>query len=48
MIRRYNLYKTFQIYSYGQNYDELPAFWIDALEIIDFNMKRAMEVKNGD
>ena len=33
--------KEFGIKSYSDNYETSPAFWIDAIEIIDLNIKKA-------
>ena len=42
LVRRYRFKKDFGITSYGNNYDTLPAIWIDALEIMDNNYKEAV------
>ena len=38
----------YNVVSYSQVYDELPAVWVDALDIMALNYRLAMDCKNGD
>jgi hypothetical protein len=37
--------KQYNIYSYSQNFDEIPADWVDILSWIDVCMNEALEEK---
>jgi hypothetical protein len=43
ILRRYRFLKEYGITSFGKHYDELPAYWVDALEIMDTNYNMAIE-----
>ena len=45
-IMRYNLLKTFNINSYGNVLDELPALWVDALNVMESEYNKAVSCKN--
>lgn len=42
---RYKMQKQYNIYSYSQNFDEIPADWIDMLGFIDGCINEALEEK---
>jgi hypothetical protein len=42
---RYKMQKQYNIYSYSQNFDEIPADWVDILSWIDVCMNEALEEK---
>ena len=42
-MRRFKYLKDYNITSYSNSYDNLPAIWIDAIDIMDFNIKQAKE-----
>jgi hypothetical protein len=43
---RYKMQKSYNIYSYSQNFDEIPADWIDMLAFIDGCINEAQQEKN--
>ena len=45
IITRYSLFKTHGIISFSNNYDEMPAKWIDILNLIDIELNKAREQK---
>lgn len=47
-LRRYKYFKEYKITSYGTHYDDLPAFWLDAVDIMDYNYRIAMDCKNDN
>lgn len=38
--------KDYSITSFGNDFDTIPAVWIDLIQLIDSNIISAMEVKN--
>lgn len=40
-LMRYKMQKQYNIYSYSQNFDKIPADWIDMLSWIDMCMHEA-------
>lgn len=42
---RYKMQKQYNIYSYSQNFDKIPADWIDMLSYIDSCVNEALEEK---
>jgi len=42
---RYKMQKQYNIFSYSQNFDDVPADWIDMLGWIDVCMSEALEEK---
>jgi hypothetical protein len=42
---RYRMQKQYNIYSYSQNFDEIPADWIDMLPHMDLCAKEALDEK---
>ncbi len=42
---RYKMQKQYNIYSYSQNFDEIPADWIDMLPFMDMCITEALEEK---
>jgi hypothetical protein len=46
-LMRYKLLKEYRLYSYGNLVDDLPARFVDVLGIIDSEVPKAMESKNG-
>ena len=42
---RYKMQKQYNIYSYSQNFDDIPADWIDMLSHIDVCVNEAQEEK---
>ena len=42
---RYKMQKHYNIYSYSQNFDEIPADWIEMLSYIDGCVNEALEEK---
>ena len=46
-LRRFRLFKDYNVHSYSNIYDELPAVWIDVMDILTLNYKLAMDCKNG-
>jgi len=42
---RYKMQKQYNIYSYSQNFEEIPAEWIDLLPYIDMCVNEALEEK---
>jgi hypothetical protein len=42
---RYKMQKNYNIYSYSQNFDEIPADYLDMLAWIDVCMNEALEEK---
>jgi len=42
---RYKMQKLYNIYSYSQNFDEIPADWIDMLSYIDSCVNEALKEK---
>ena len=42
---RYKMQKQYNIYSYSQNFDDIPADWIDMLSYIDICVNEALEEK---
>jgi hypothetical protein len=50
LLRRYRLFKDYGVTSFSTHYDDLPAFWVDALGIMDEAYNRATrerEIKRG-
>lgn len=45
VLTRYNLLKNYQVYSFSQNFDDLPAWWIETISLIDTEMQKAIEDK---
>jgi|GEM_PF-1919040 len=43
LLRRHKYLKQYGITSYGKHYDDLPAFWLDAVDIMDYNYNMADE-----
>lgn len=43
LLKRFQLLKEFGITSYGTHYDDLPAFWVDALELMNNSYNQAVE-----
>ena len=43
MLRRYKLLKEYNIYSYGQDFDKQPAWWIDLLVYMDEELQKAVK-----
>lgn len=48
LLRRFRFFKDHGIFSYSEKYDDLPAFWADAIDIMATNYKLALEAKNAD
>ena len=44
-LLRYKMQKQYNIYSYSQNFDEIPADWIDMLPFMDMCITEALEEK---
>ena len=44
-LMRYKMQKKYNIYSYSQNFDEIPADWIDMLPYIDTCIEEEKEEK---
>ena len=44
-LMRYKMQKQYNIYSYSQNFDEIPADYIDMLGYIDVCVNEALEEK---
>ena len=44
VLTRYALFKNYNVYSYSNKFEELPARWIDMLGILDSEYNKAMEV----
>jgi len=42
---RYKMQKQYNIFSYSQNFEEIPADWIDMLPYIDGCVSEALEEK---
>jgi hypothetical protein len=42
---RYKMQKEYNIFSYSQNFDEIPADWIDMLNYMDVCVNEALEEK---
>jgi len=42
---RYKMQKEYNIFSYSQNFDEIPADWVDMLSWIDICMNEALKEK---
>jgi hypothetical protein len=42
---RYRMQKDYNIYSYSQNFDEIPADWIEMLPYMDMCVNEAIEEK---
>ena len=42
---RYKMQKQYNIYSYSQNFDEIPADWLDMLSWLDICVGEALEEK---
>ncbi len=42
---RYKMQKQYNIFSYSQNFDDIPADWIDILNWIDVCMNEAIDEK---
>jgi len=47
LLRRYKFFKEYKITSYSTHYDDLPAVWLDALQIMDYNYDLATRCKDG-
>jgi len=47
-LRRFNFMEEYKISSYSTIYDELPAVWVDAVEIMKVNLSQAIKVQNGN
>jgi len=47
-LMRFNLLKSHNILSYGNVLDELPAVWVDALQIMEVEFNKALRVKRGN
>lgn len=47
LLTRHKWLKDYHITSYGTDFDNLPAYFIDAMELIDRNIIEAMESKSG-
>ena len=45
-LTRHKMLKDYNISSFATEFDNLPAIWVDAIEIIDVNVTKAMEAKN--
>lgn len=45
VLLRYNAQKNYGIWSYSQNFDELPYKWIETLSLIDSELIKAAEEK---
>jgi len=45
-LTRYKMQKQYNIYSYSQNFDEIPADWIDMLSWIDTCVSEAEQEKS--
>ncbi len=45
-LRRYKLQKEFGIYSYSKKFEDIPAIWIDMLNIISSEIPKALKEKN--
>lgn len=47
LLRRFRLFAEYQIQSFSNIYDELPAYWIDAIELISYNQKDAIKCRQN-
>lgn len=45
IMARYSLFKTHNVHSFGSLYDELPALWVDCLNLIGNEADKAVECK---
>ena len=45
IISRYNCSKNHGIQSFGSDYDKVPAFWIDCLNLIESEINKAQKHK---
>ena len=48
IMRRYKMLKEHNIISYSNLYDEIPAPFIEAIEIIEHNQAEARKMKSAD
>ena len=46
ILNRYSLFKNYGVISFSNNYDEMPAKWIDALTLIDIELSKAQKEKS--
>lgn len=44
-LMRYRLLKEHNLYSYGQLVDDLPAIWVDVINLIDSEIAKAQKAK---
>ena len=44
-LARYTLLKSFSTPSFGKDFDELPAWWIDILSLIELETNKAIQTK---
>jgi len=42
-LARYNLQKNYNVKSYGETFEEIPAWWVDILNLIDSEIIRATQ-----
>jgi len=47
-IMRYNLLKNHNIHSYGNVLDDLPAKWVDVLNLLESEYHKATAAKRGN
>ena len=47
-LMRYKMLKEYNIKSYGDMLDDLPAKWVDVLSLIDSEVHKAMKCKNDN
>ena len=47
-LMRYKMLRKYNIKSYGDVLDDLPAVWVDVLDLIDTEAEKAMKCKNDN